>query len=626
VLGTNTEVKLANAAAARFCNVHETSITGRTLEALGARWDKQQMQNAVMQAIRDNRTVTVSGLRMPDSEDRDIELRIYPLEGKSRKKPDGVVLYGVRLSRDITELIHENTKKVGELTDRQTRLERSEKYFREMIRDMNDSLFILDGAGRIEWSNGAAKKLLSSDSKGFQGQRFHQLVSENYRNAFEQITQRALDTGVFLPPAEMILETPGGKKYVEISFSRAASHDGKNKLVITLREVPPERLMERSAAQSVVRDAAQDRDRMERRIRFLSGALDALPIAVAITELDGRIIQANQAFGKMFHQKREAFSGKSITSVHAGDSKFLTLGITAQVGEQRMETKLKPMSGAAFTAEAWAVPLSQGPSGKKALICAFRETGAQRAAAEKEKRAVRATTLSAASRDIAHRLHAPVAGVIQSLQQLGGNLFSDETRDIWQNAMRGGMTLNQSVNMMLMYANEQPLETTVCDMNAIVSETLDTLKQYKMLPRGLNIAFHANVDVPACQADPEQMKMVLWNLIMNAAQAVEGRPDAEVKINVFNHNTQGRDMMVVDIKDSGPEFDLKDVSLFFQPFCGRREGGVGLGLTLSKRAIERHGGRIGVERKNGCTHVGFAFPLTGGPDSRRTEALTRSMN
>lgn len=644
VLGTNTEVKLSNAAAARFCNVAESSMPGRTLEALGARWDKKQIRDAVLQAIRDNRAVTLSGVRMPDSEERNIELRVYPLEGKSHKKPDGVVIYGVRLSREITELIHENKQKVEELSSRQNRLERSEKYFRELIRDLSDSLFILDPDGRIDWSNGAAKKLISSDSKGFQGQRFQQLVAESFRGLFATNAQRVLETGAFLPPAEMILETPGGKKYVEASFSRAASNDKEYKLVLALREVPPERLMERSAAQSAVRDAASERERMERRIRFLSAAIDALPLAVAVTEFDGRIIQANHAFGKMFRQKREAFTGKSILSLHAGDSKFLALGLSAQMGEQRVETKLRPASGAPITAEAWAAPLAQGPSGAKALLCAFRDTGGQRAAVDKaasaaaqaaaqaarkaelENRTLRESTLSSASRDIAHRLHAPVAGVLQSLQQLGGNLFSEESRGIWQDAMRGGMNLNQSVNMMLLYANEQPLQTTVCDMNAIVQDTLDALKEYRALPPGLNISFQPSGESPACQADPEQMKMVLWNLALNAAQAVENQPAPEVRIKVFRHNAQGRDMMVVDVRDSGPEFDIKDADSFFEPFFGRREGGVGLGLTLSKRAIERHGGRIGIERKAGCTHVSFAFPVSGGAESPRPAASSRAMN
>ena len=166
----------------------------------------------------------------------------------------------------------------------------------------------------------------------------------------------------------------------------------------------------------------------------------------------------------------------------------------------------------------------------------------------------------------------------------------------------------------------------MCDMNAIVSETLHTLKKHKMLPRSLDVSFTPDGALPACQADPEQMKLVLWNIILNAAQAVESQPSPDVRIHVFHRPIDGKDHLIVDIRDNGPAFDASRAHMFFEPFYGNREGGVGLGLTLSRRAIERHGGRIGIERKNDFTRVSFAFPTTGGVDNRNPSAFSRAMN
>ena len=607
VVGTELDVKTANDAAASLCGMHATAMAGRPLSGLGSLWSQSAVDQAVKKALRENKVSSVSDIHLPTdtASDGPLELRVYPLHKTTSSYSDGAVIYGFRMNPEISTLISENKDKIGTLTASTERLKRSEKYFREMIRDFNDGLLILDRQGRVEWSNPAAQKILHCDYEGSQKLNFKDLVAAGSKNFFDKGADRVLDTGQYMPPFELQLEVEREKKIVEASLSRAAAGTDKFKLVVLMRAVPAQRMTERATG----REAVRDRDRLEKRIAFLNSVFNSAPMALALTDNVGRIIEVNKQFEKLFKNRREVFLGKTITTLHDGKTKFVNLSSANHLGLQRVESRMKTLSGGEFLAEAWAAPLPAEGGDRATVLCAFREIGSERAAAEREKRRLRETTVNTISRDIAQRLYVPVTGMVKSLQELGGNIFSDENRNIWWNAMRGGKALNQSVNMMLLFANEQPLKTTICKLDALVQETIEALEQHNMIPDHISLTAETAGEVPVCEADGEQMKLVMWNLILNALQAVEKADDAEVQVKVFARDINGEKKVIVDIMDTGPDFPSAEVDKFFQPFYGRREDGVGLGLPLCRRVLERHGGRLGMERKTGYTRVSFAVPL-----------------
>lgn len=619
VVGPNMEVQTANDAAAAFCNVHPTAMPGRPIGSFGSIWNRREVEEAIKDAVRRNAAAVLTGIRLPFEENEandTLELRVYPFHGHGLSKPDGALILGYRYSPELKATLSESENRIGDLTASQERLRRSEKFFREMFRDMNDTMLMLEPAGRIEWGNLAACKLLGTDSNGIQQMNFLDTVNSEHRSAFEERVQRTLNTGSYMPPFEIRIRAGQEQRLVEVSLSRAAADGGSYKLVVSLREVPKQRTVERMSN----RDAIKDRERLEKKIQFLTSVFNATPTALALTGADGRIIQVNAAFETLFGDRREVFSGKNIITLHTGAGRFLSFSNAHLLGLQHLEAIMRTHKGAEFLSEAWAAPLPGAPGDGPALLCAFREIGSERAAAEQEKRRVRADTMSAISRDIANRLYLPINDVVRSLQELGGNLFSDENRSLWWHAMRGGRALNQSVNMMLMFAGEQPLKTKPCHMSTLIEETLEAMDHHKMIPDNLKIAADCTSDIPPIQADPEQMKMVLWNLVHNAIQAVDGQPDAEVQITAYARDIKGRPMAVVEILDSGPEYDTKQITKFFDPFYGKFPGGVGLGLPLCRRAIERQGGRIGIERKQGFTRASFAISIKNLPKSAEKPA------
>ncbi len=95
-------------------------------------------------------------------------------------------------------------------------------------------------------------------------------------------------------------------------------------------------------------------------------------------------------------------------------------------------------------------------------------------------------------------------------------------------------------------------------------------------------------------ADEQKMEQVLWNLIINAVQAVKDSGQIEIIL-----QKEKNKKIHIKIIDNGCGISGKNLSKIFQPFFSTQSQGTGLGLAISKKIIQAHGGRIRVESKVG---------------------------
>jgi two-component system nitrogen regulation sensor histidine kinase NtrY len=121
-----------------------------------------------------------------------------------------------------------------------------------------------------------------------------------------------------------------------------------------------------------------------------------------------------------------------------------------------------------------------------------------------------------------------------------------------------------------------------------------------------NIVFSIQVEPEGLElvADPELIEQVLINLLLNARQAVEGRPGAEIRVKGFL-NERGR--IIVQVIDNGPGIPPDNIEKVFIPFFSTKTGGSGIGLSLSRQIMRLHRGTIHVHSEPGVQTV---FTLT----------------
>jgi len=130
----------------------------------------------------------------------------------------------------------------------------------------------------------------------------------------------------------------------------------------------------------------------------------------------------------------------------------------------------------------------------------------------------------------------------------------------------------------------------VSDLNTIVQKALDV---FEGRLDSVIVRRDLAAQLPPIQADPEQMKRVLVNLIDNAAEALEHSAIREIWVQTWLDPE--RDMVVAVVADSGPGISQEAKERLFLPFFSTKRRGTGLGLAIVSRIISEHNGSIRVE-------------------------------
>jgi signal transduction histidine kinase len=106
-----------------------------------------------------------------------------------------------------------------------------------------------------------------------------------------------------------------------------------------------------------------------------------------------------------------------------------------------------------------------------------------------------------------------------------------------------------------------------------------------------------SLDVSQIQADEDQVRQILMNVIINAIQAIPKK--GEIKIKTEKAPLKGETAIKLIIEDSGIGISEKDFNQIFDPFFSTKEKGSGLGLSIVYKLVEAHQGEIKVESKEG---------------------------
>lgn len=161
--------------------------------------------------------------------------------------------------------------------------------------------------------------------------------------------------------------------------------------------------------------------------------------------------------------------------------------------------------------------------------------------------------------------------------------------------------LNQLVTDFLSYGRPAKLKLREIDARSLVEEVRD-LVNAKASEQGVSINIESDGDRNTrLNADPEQLKTCFSNLMINAVQAMPGGGELNVVLR------PDHEFVEIEIADTGTGILPEALEQIFEPYYSTKETGIGLGLPLTKKIIEEHGGQIEVESEVG---IGTSFIVT----------------
>jgi two-component system, NtrC family, sensor histidine kinase PilS len=210
---------------------------------------------------------------------------------------------------------------------------------------------------------------------------------------------------------------------------------------------------------------------------------------------------------------------------------------------------------------------------------------------------------------LAHEIRNPLTSLSGSIQMLKADLsLEGSNQRLMDIILRESERLNALITDFLLFAHPPRTHKSAVDLKALCQETLDLFahsQQYRTNIRICRPEFDSAVRVPA---DPYQIKQVLWNLLLNAAQSIPGAGEVGIELkrsktaplssglqDIVISGLDGEGWAVITVRDSGKGIEAADKEKIFEPFFTTKEGGTGLGLAIVHKIIENHKGVIRVE-------------------------------
>mgnify|MGYP001501969066 CR=1 FL=1 len=215
---------------------------------------------------------------------------------------------------------------------------------------------------------------------------------------------------------------------------------------------------------------------------------------------------------------------------------------------------------------------------------------------------------------IAHEVKNPLTAVRGAIQVIGRRLPPD-SRDgpVIKEVVSRLDSLNELIQDLLLFARTPSLKIAPVEVASLLRRTADFLTQDPALHQ---VAIDINGGAAPIMADADLLRIVLQNLLLNAAQAMQGTGTIRA---VVTAGTQGG--CRIAISDTGPGMSGEVREQLFRPFFTTKARGTGLGLATAKRLVEAHRGTIAVEcPPEGGTVVLIDLP---GPPERPDAGATR---
>ena len=185
---------------------------------------------------------------------------------------------------------------------------------------------------------------------------------------------------------------------------------------------------------------------------------------------------------------------------------------------------------------------------------------------------------------IAHEVKNPLAGVRGAIQVIGGRLPKDSKDGaIVKDILARLDALNDLMKDLLLFARPAQPRLSPVDLDNLVRTTAALLATD---PAFKQVSIEFSGDGAVVMADAEQLKIVVQNLLLNAAQAMSGRGIIRVTTGATGHSCR------ITIHDGGPGVPAHVRDSVFTPFFTTKARGTGLGLPTAKRILEAHGGSI----------------------------------
>jgi len=322
------------------------------------------------------------------------------------------------------------------------------------------------------------------------------------------------------------------------------------------------------------------------------GALDSVADPVLLVGADGGVLHLNPAAEELFERSRERAVGLPVRALPGG-AQLAALADRVRVGQESTSVDLPGPRDASATVTAEGSPLIDGASCVGTVLVL-----------RVRRPSERSLDFEALAAGLAHEIKNPLAG-LQGSAELLAREADGAARDYALVIAREAKRVDGLVRELLDLARPATLQYGPVNIHTVLR---DVMLLAKGMPGAEAVAFtqHFDPSLPPLHGDEEKLTQVVLNVVRNAVEAVKDSPDAEVifetgvaPVRLRQVSGRSRPLARIAILDNGRGVPESMLPRLFTPFATSKSQGTGLGLAVSRRIVEAHGGRIEVRNRAG---------------------------
>lgn len=325
---------------------------------------------------------------------------------------------------------------------------------------------------------------------------------------------------------------------------------------------------------------------------YLANILDNSADMIATTTLDGAIVEFNAAAERVLGYERAEIVAQSSRCLYsdAAERDRLYAAVRDGAPMQNAETRLTRKDGKIIDVELTLSPLRDNTGQLIGTVCIGRDNTHAKALRRELIQAEKMASVGQVAAWIAHQIRNSLGSILMGASALRpAETAEPGVHQAHRNLITAIAKLDRMVSDLLDYSRTLSLHPTPINLNAMIGDLLTTLTAGGLDSR-IRIERVLAPDLPTIWVDVFKMEQAFGNVLRNAVQAMPQGGTLRVETRLG----PGERQVTVVIEDNGIGIHAQDMPKVFMPFFSAKHGGTGLGLALTARIVEAHGGYVSV--------------------------------
>jgi two-component system sensor histidine kinase HydH len=333
--------------------------------------------------------------------------------------------------------------------------------------------------------------------------------------------------------------------------------------------------------------------RLQRIRAFNDMLVESLPVGLIATDADGNIQVVNAAAERITGMNAGKLITKKPGSILPAELARSFNSTTKQLNQPQSSESVftSDLDGRTCTLLLTVLPVVDDAGLFTGDVLLIQDMSEIRALESQLRRNERLAALGKMAAGVAHELRNPLSSIKGLAVLLKGKVGADsegkQTADILVEEVE---RLNRSIGELLDYARPEKLEKTKVSLHSILDKAR-TLVGVDAEALGIAISLWSDKTHGIVLVDEDKMNQVFLNLLLNSIQAMHEGGELVIRL------TEEAGVVVCTIEDTGTGVATENLSRVFDPYFTTKSDGTGLGLALSAKVVEEHGGSIVLENR-----------------------------